>query len=453
MKENSENILANAKIKPLIFTLAIPSIVAQVINILYNIVDKMYVGRLENTNGMALAALGLCTPLLLLIASFSMFVCGGAAPIAAIFLGQGKRRESEEVLGLSTFLLLCIGSILSIFAFIFQVPLLRAFGATDAMFKYAQDYFSIYVMGTIFVQISIGLNTFISAQGRAKTAMISVSIGAVINIILDPIFIFTLKMGVAGAALATIISQALSAVFVLSFLFSNNSQIQLKIENIRLNLRYIRQILALGISPFIMQATESAIILVLNRQLLKYGSELYIAALTIMQSLMQLLIIPISGFTNGVQPIMSYNLGAKKYRRVIDTVRYSLIICFSASLVYNLLIVLFPRAFASIFTSEEVLLNIVEKYIVVFMLGMWIFSIQMLTQSFLVGTNQPKASLFIALLRKVIILIPLAFLLPIWLGVDGVFYSEAIADITSASISGIILFFAIKKLKRENSCT
>lgn len=450
MQSSSDNILGIGEIKRLILKLAIPGIVAQIINILYNIVDKIYVGHLEGTQGLALAALGICTPLILLIASFSMFVCGGGAPIAAILLGEGKKEKSEEVLGVSLFLLLCISIILTVVSFIFQDSLLRMFGASGALFPYAKAYFGIYLFGTLFVQVALGLNIFIAAQGKAKTAMASISIGAVTNIILDPLFIFTFKMGVAGAAAATIISQALSAAFVVLVLISERSEIGLKAQNIKFNFRYTKQILALGISPFIMQATESAITLVFNRQLLVYGSELYVAALAIMQSLMQLIVIPVAGFTNGVQPIMSYNFGAKKYKRVTDTVKYSLLMTLCITVIYNIFVSLFPGTFAALFTPEENLIRLVKKYLLTFMLGMWIFPVQIVTQTFLVGTNQPRASLFIALLRKVVILIPLTFLLPIGFGVNGIFYAEPIADITSVTISGIVLLVSIRSmLKRQ----
>lgn len=447
---NSENILGTDEIKRLIFKLAIPGIVAQIINILYNIVDKIYVGHLEGTQGLALAGLGICAPLILLIAGFSMFVCGGAAPIAAIFLGEGKKEKSEEVLGVSVFLLLCFSVLITVLSFIFQDALLRIFGANGAIFPYAKAYFGIYLFGTLFVQFALGLNTFIAAQGKAKTAMASISIGAVTNIILDPIFIFTFEMGVAGAAVATIISQALSAAFVVFVLISERSAIRLKFKNIKFNIRYTEKILALGVSPFIMQATESAITLVFNRQLLIYGSELYIAAFTIMQSLMQLIVIPISGFTSGVQPIMSYNYGAKKQKRVTDTVKYSLLITLSIAVIYNIFVALFPGTFAALFTEEENLIHLIEKHLVIFMLGMWVFPIQMVTQTFLVGTNQPKLSLFIALLRKVLILIPLTLILPIHFGVNGIFYAEPIADITSITISAIVLFISVNKLHKNN---
>lgn len=447
---NSENILGIGEIKHLILKLAIPSVVAQIINILYNIVDKIYVGHLEGTQGFALAGLGICAPLILLIASFSMFVCGGGAPIAAIFLGEGKKEKSEVVLGVSLFLLLCNSIILTIVSFLFQDSLLRMFGAVGSLFPYAKAYFGIYLFGTVFVQIALGLNVFIVAQGKAKTAMLSISIGAICNIVLDPIFIFTLKMGVAGAAVATIISQALSAIFVLAVLISERSEIRLKRKNIRCHFSYTKKILALGVSPFIMQATESAITLVFNRQLLVYGNERYIAALAIMQSLMQLLVIPISGFTSGVQPIMSYNFGAKKYKRVIETIKYSLLMTLFITVIYNAFVALFPGKFAAIFTAEKELIHLVEQYLLTFMLGMWVFPVQMVTQTFLVGTNQPKASLFIAVLRKVLILIPLSLILPIYFGVNGIFSAEPIADITSVTISGMVLLFSIRGMLKKH---
>lgn len=446
MAEN-ENILGTGPLKKLMLKLAIPSIVAQLIYILYNIVDKMYIGRLPGTEGLALAGLGICTPLILIVSSFSMLVCGGGAPIAAIYLGKNEKDKSDLILGISMFLLLVIGSVLTIVSFIFQAPLLRLFGASEAIFPYAKSYFSVYLWGTIFVQIALGLNTFIAAQGKARIAMITVTLGAITNIILDPIFIFGLKLGVRGAAVATVISQALSMVFVLRFLVSNDSIIRLRRKNIVFVPHHAKEILELGVSPFIMQATESAIILVFNRQLLNYGNETYIGTLAILQSVMQLLFVPILGFTTGVQPIMSYNYGAKKNKRVTDTVITSIIITLIISIVYNSCAALFPRFFGQLFTDEVALLDQTQKYLPVFMIGMWFFPIQMVTQSFLVGTNQPKISLFIALLRKVILLIPLTLLLPLWWGVNGIFYSEPIADLISVTVSAVILILSMKKIK------
>jgi len=439
--------MGTEKIGKLMLRLSLPTIIAQVINVLYNIVDRMYVGHIPDVGANALTGLGVSAPLILIVSAFSMFVGGGGAPLAAIALGKNDKEEAEKILGTGTVILTILSIALTIGVFIFKEPLLYLFGASDVTFSYANEYTTIYLLGTLFVQFALGLNLFITCQGKTKIAMFSVLIGAITNIILDPILIYGFNMGVRGAAIATVFSQALSAVFVVAFLVSNKSIIRIRFKYLKLNAHYAIKTLSLGVSSFTMQVTESAILIVFNNGLLKYGGDIYVGTMTIMQSVMQLLTIPIQGLIQGTQPIVSYNYGAGKYDRLKETMKLSLKITVGATAGYYVLVFFFPHLFARIFTSEADLLNLVAKILPIFMGGMWLFGVQMTSQMFFVGTGQAGKSLFIALLRKVILLIPMAIILPNFFGVMGVFYSEPIADLISASTSGFLLFYSLKKLK------
>ncbi|WP_091685257.1 MATE family efflux transporter [Anaerocolumna aminovalerica] len=439
--------MGTEKISKLMLRLSLPTIIAQVINVLYNIVDRMYVGHIPEVGANALTGLGVSAPLILIVSAFSMFVGGGGAPLAAIALGKNDKEEAEKILGTGTVILIILSIALTIGVFIFKEPLLYLFGASDVTFPYANEYTTIYLLGTLFVQFALGLNLFITCQGKTKIAMFSVLIGAITNIILDPILIYGFNMGVRGAAIATVFSQALSAAFVVAFLVSNKSIIRIRFKYLKLNAQYAIKTLSLGVSSFTMQVTESAILIVFNNGLLKYGGDIYVGTMTIMQSVMQLLTIPIQGLIQGTQPIVSYNYGAGKYDRLKETMKLSLKITVGATAGYYVLVFFFPHLFARIFTSEADLLNLVAKILPIFMGGMWLFGVQMTSQMFFVGTGQAGKSLFIALLRKVILLIPMAIILPNFFGVMGVFYSEPIADLISASTSGFLLFYSLKKLK------
>lgn len=325
------------------------------------------------------------------------------------------------------------------FFFVFQTPLLYLFGASDNTIGYASTYISIYLVGTVFVELAVGLNTFISCQGHARTAMCSVLIGAVVNIGLDPVFIFVLHMGVSGAALATVLSQALSAAWVLQFLTSKKSGIRLSLRTMKPDFAILGSVMALGISPFIMSATESAITIVMNHGLQTYGSDLYVGSMTILQSVLQLIFVPVNGFTNGVQPIISYNFGAGQFDRVRQTIRRMIAITFTATFVYVVFAMLRPALFAGLFTTDPELIAIVVKVLPVYIAGMAIFGLQSGVQSSFLGLGQAKISLFIALLRKVILLIPLALILPHFFGVMGVYYAEPIADVCSV-VTAVTLF-------------
>ncbi|MBE6024707.1 MAG: MATE family efflux transporter [Cellulosilyticum sp.] len=446
MNHNTDNKLAVAPIGKLMFSMAMPAVIAQMVNVLYNIVDRMYIGHIPEIGAKALTGLGVCFPILMLISAFSAFVGSGGAPLAAIQLGKGNKDEAERILGNGVTMLITFSIILTIGFILFKKPLLYAFGASDETIVYALEYLSIYLIGTIFVQAAVGLNTFITCQGYATTAMLSVLIGAITNIALDPILIFGFNLGVKGAAIATVISQALSAIWVVYFLCSKKSNLRIKIGHLKPNWKIIGAISALGVSPFIMQATESLINVVFNSGLQKYGGDVYVGSMTILQSVMQIFIIPVQGITMGIQPIISYNYGAKNHDRVKKTFKYSLYVTCTVTCISTLLAIICPGAFASLFTADTELIALIEKVMPIFMAGIWIFGVQMACQSAFMGMGQAKISLFLALLRKVILLVPLALILPMFTDVMGIYYAEPIADILAALTTGIIFALNFKKI-------
>lgn len=439
--------LGTAPLGRLIFSLAIPAVVAQLINVIYNMVDRIYIGHIPNVGAEALAGLGLSLPVILLIQAFSSLAGMGGAPQASIQLGKGNREAAEKILGNSVTMLLGFAAFLTVGFYFVKEPLLYLFGASDATIPYAQDYLNIYLVGTVFVMAYQGLNMYISCQGHARTAMISVLIGAILNIGLDPLFIFGMGMGIKGAALATILSQGISAIWVVSFLLSKRTGLKIRKQNLRLNARVCGAILALGISPFIMQSTESLISIVLNRGLQQYGGDIYVGVLTILQSVMQLIVIPVQGFSQGTQPIISYNYGAQKIDRVRKTFQIALSMIWGFSFVFTGIVMLFPKAFVGLFTSEQELLTLSASKLPLFLAGLLIFGIQMTCQNTFMGLGKAKISLFIALWRKVILLIPLAIILPHFAGVDGIYWSEPIADTVSALTAGFL--FVITVWRRE----
>ena len=445
--------LGTAPLGRLIFGLAIPSVVAQLINVIYNMVDRIYIGHIPDVGAEALAGLGLSLPVILLIQAFSALAGMGGAPRASIQLGKGDRDSAERILGNSVTMLIGFAVILTCGFYFVKEPLLYLFGASNATLPYAEAYLNIYLVGTIFVMAYQGLNMYISCQGHARTAMISVLIGAILNIGLDPLFIFGLHMGIRGAALATIISQGVSAVWVVSFLLSKRTGLKIRVKNMRLNARVAGAILGLGVSPFVMQSTESLISIVLNRGLQQYGGDIYVGVLTILQSVMQLIVIPVQGFSQGVQPIISYNYGANQLRRVRKTIQIALSVIWGFSFLFTGIVMLFPKVFTSLFTSQPEMLSLSASKLPVFLAGLLIFGIQMTCQNTFMGLGKAKLSLFIALWRKVILLIPLALILPHFAGVDGIYWSEPIADTVSALTAGILFVFTVWRkdlnIKRE----
>ena len=450
MAENQESQkLGKEPLRKLFFTMAIPSVLAQLINVLYNIVDRIYIGHIKEIGSLALTGVGVTFPIIMVVSAFSAFAGQGGAPLASILLGAKDQEKAEKVLGNSTALLLIFSLSLTLIFQILKTPLLYAFGASDNVIGFAQDYIGLYLYGTIFVMLSLGLNTFISGQGNAKVAMFSVLIGAVTNIILDPIFIFILNMGVKGAALATIISQAFSAIWVVNFLISKKSSLKIKRENLKPDMKYIKKIGSLGCSPFIMQSTESLVLLTLNSGLQKYGGDLYVGSMSILTSVLQLIFVPVSGIAQGVQPIISYNFGAGNRERVVKTFKGLLIVCLMATMFMGGIAVLFPNFYVKMFTESEELVELTSKMMPIFTLGMCIFGIQQAIQVTFLALGQAKFSIFIALLRKVILLVPLAIILPRFVGVKGIYYAEPMADITSVIVASITFALNFKNILRQ----
>ena len=433
----------------LMFSLAVPSVAAQLINVLYNIVDRIYIGHIPGYGDVALTGVGVTFPILTMISAFSAFAGMGGAPLASIQLGKQNKQKAEQILGNSAGLLVLCAVILTVFFSVFKTPILYAFGASDATITYARDYITIYLIGTIFVQLALGLNAYISGQGEAKIAMFSVLIGAVLNICLDPVFIFLFHLGVRGAALATIISQAVSAAWVVRFLTSEKSVMRLTFKNMHLNGATIKMIAGLGISPFIMQSTESLVTITLNTGLQKYGGDLYVGSMSILMSIMQLITIPVQGITQGIQPVISYNYGAGNIDRVKATLKRMILVCLSGTLVLAGVAIFFPEVYTGLFTNNKELLELTCKVMPVYFLGISIFGIQCACQTSFISLGQAKVSLFIALLRKIILLIPLAVILPKFMGVMGIYRAEPVADTISVLTTSVVFVITMKKVLRN----
>ena len=446
-KQNSRQALASAPLWPLMLRLATPAVVAQLVNLLYNIVDRIYIGHMPENGDLALTGLGLTFPVILSISAFSALVGSGGAPIAAIFLGKQDEDAAQRIVGNGVFLLLVFSAALTGLFYGIKEPLLYLVGASEQTFPFADQYLSIYLIGTAFVLFSIGLHPFISCQGKSRTAMLSVLIGAVCNLILDPVFIFWLGMGIRGAALATVLSQGLSALWVVRFLCSKKSALRIRLPDLRPRKDMIGRICALGISPFIMQITESAISLVLNNGLKTYGNDLYVGSMTILNSVMQIIFALNNGFAGGIQSVISYNYGAGNFDRVRKTFRRMIAVTASMGAFFTALVTLFPAAFAGLFTDNPDLIALTAKVLPIFCAGMWIFGIQTGCQNTFIGLGQARISLFFALLRKVLLLIPLALILPrLGLGVWGVYLSEPVADVISAAAIGITFLRVYPKI-------
>ena len=448
MNSNYEARLGQDPIAPLIFRMALPTVAAQLVNLLYNLVDRIYIGHIPGIGNDALAGVGVTSSVIVLISAFSSIVSGGGAPLASIAMGQGNHARAERILG-NGFLLLILFTVgTASVSYAFLEPLLRLIGASDVTLPYAMDYLSIYLAGTLFVQLSTGLNTFITAQGRPGVAMLSVMIGAGLNTILDPIFIFYFGMNVAGAAWATILSQGCSAAFVLGFLFSRHASLRIRWSCVRPDRKVIGAMLALGVSPFIMASTESLVGFVLNGSLRPYG-DIYVSALTVMQSAMQLVSVPLTGFSQGFVPVISYNYGHGDSARVRGCLKVVFPVMVLFNLIMVLAMVLFPSAVASLFTDSAVLRAEVRWAMPLFLSGMTIFGLQRTCQNIFVSLGQAKISLFIALLRKIILLIPLVLIFNrIW-HLPGIFVAETVADATAAITCTIIFAIRFPKLMKK----
>lgn len=445
MKNRYEERLGTDRMLPLVFRMALPSVAAQFVNLLYNIVDRIYIGHIPGIGTDALAGVGVTTSVVILISSFSAIVGAGGSPLAAMALGQDDRERAGRILGNGFVMLIMFTVLTSLVAYLFMEPILLFTGASEKTLPYAVDYLSVYLLGTLFVEVSTGLNPFISSQGRPTIAMLSVVIGAFLNILLDPLFIFVFDMGVKGAAIATVISQAFSAMWIIRFLTSSKASLPLEKKYMKLKKNIVMSVLALGISPFIMASTESLVGFVLNGNLKHYG-DIYVSALAIMQSAMQFVSVPLVGFAQGFVPIVSYNYGHKEKARVKECFKIVMTFMFGFNFLMILFMITCPSVVASVFSSDEKLVSTVSDVMPLFLAGMSIFGLQRACQNMFVALGQAKISVFIALLRKVILLVPLAFILPEFIGVKGIFAAEAISDALAAICCTSIFLWQFPKI-------
>ena len=445
--EKDKDFLGTEPIGKLLLRLAIPTLAAQLINMLYNVVDRIYIGHIPKVGALALTGVGVCMPLIMIVSAFAVLVGNGGAPRASIYMGQNNKEDAEKTLGNCFATQILVAIVLTIVLLLGNRTFLLAFGASENTISYAAAYMNIYAVGTIFVQLTLGLNAFITAQGFAKTGMLSVLIGAVINIVLDPIFIFGLHMGVRGAALATIISQACSCIWVVSFLFGKKTFLKIQRKNMKLEARIILPSLALGLATFIMQASESIITVCFNSSLLKYGGDIAVGAMTILTSVMQFAMLPLQGLGQGAQPILSYNYGAKNVARVKKTFKLLLGISLAYSVSFWVILQCFPALFAGIFTSDATLAAFTAKALRIYCGSLFLFGIQIACQMTFVAIGSALCSVIVAVVRKFVLLLPLIYLMPHLISnkTNGVYFAEPIADLIAVSFTAILFAFQFKK--------
>lgn len=448
---NQTDRLGSEKIGKLLFSMALPAITAQLVQLLYNLVDRMYIGHIEGVGKLALTGVGVTLPLIMLISAFAALISMGSAPRAGIFMGKSDFDTAETIMGNSASILVVVSVLLTVFFAFFSKNLLMMFGASTNTISYAMDYFGIYSLGTIFVQLTLGLNAFITAQGFAKTSMFTVLIGAICNIILDPIFIFVFGMGVKGAALATILSQAISAVWVVRFLLGKKTTLRLKKKNLKPQAKIILPCLALGLAPFIMQATESVLAVCFNASLLKYGGDVAVGAMTILNSAMQFSVLPLVGLTQGAGPIISYNFGAKNKTRVKQAF-FMLLGCTCAfSLFFWGLVQIFPATFVKIFNSDPELVAFTVNALRIYMAAGFVMGVQLACQQTFIALGNAKSSLFLAVLRKILLLIPLIYILPSFMAnkTNAIFLAEPVADVIAVIITAALFAVQFKSALKE----
>ena len=447
-----KDFLGTEPIGKLLAKLAVPTVAAQIINMLYNIVDRIYIGHIPKEGALALTGVGVCMPLIMIVTAFAAFVAYGGAPRATIFMGKGDNKTAEKILGNCFIVQIIISVLLTAALLLWNRDFLLAFGASENTIDYGVAYMNIYALGTIFVQLTLGMNAFITAQGFAKTGMLSVLIGAVINIVLDPVFIFGFHMGVRGAALATIMSQAVSCIWVLLFLFGKKTHLKIKTDNMKLERAIVLPCLALGLSNFVMQASESVISVCFNSSLLRYGGDIAVGAMTILTSVMQFAMLPMQGLGQGAQPIISYNYGAGNVKRVKGAFKLLL----KCSLIYSCLlwmfVMIFPQRFASMFTSDADLLSYTQMALRIYMGSMLLFGIQMACQMTFIAIGNAKASILVAVMRKFILLIPLIYIMPHIFTADkarAVYMAEPVADFFAVCFTAVLFYFQFRKALRK----
>ena len=447
-KKRNENELGTESVGKLLLRLSMPAIAAQVINVLYNMVDRMYIGHISGVGAAALTGVGVTMPVIMAITAFAFFISMGGAPRSSIMMGKNEKEKAEKILGNCTTMLIIISLILTVVIQMFGRPILMMFGASENTIGYAWDYMKIYSLGTICVQLAMGLNAFITAQGYAKTSMFTVLIGAVCNIILDPVFIFGFGMGVKGAALATILSQGISSIWVVRFLISEKSTLRIRLSGLKLDAKIILPCMALGTSPFIMAFTESILSVCFNYSLLKYGGDIAVGAMTILSSVMQFSMLPLQGMTQGSQPIISFNYGAGSADRVKKTFKILFLISIIYSTILWALSMFVPHIFVAIFTSDPQLTAYTTWAIRIYMAASLMFGAQVACQQTFIALGNAKASVFLALLRKVFLLIPLIFILPNFVANQamGVYLAEPIADFIAVCVTMIMFVISFKKV-------
>lgn len=444
---DKKEMLGSAPIGKLLLRLAFPTVLAQLINMLYNVVDRIYIGHMPEVGDLALTGVGVCMPIIMIVSAFAALVSAGGAPRASIFMGKKDMESAEKTLGGCFGLQIITSAILTVLLLVFSEDLLLAFGASENTIGYAASYMSVYAIGTLFVQLTLGMNAFISAQGFTGTAMISVAVGAVSNIILDPIFIYGLDMGVRGAALATVLSQALSSVWIIAFLCGKRTALRLRVKNFVPLPKIVLPCVALGTASFIMQASESVIAVCFNSSLLAYGGDIAVGAMTILTGVMQFAMLPAQGIAQGAQPILSYNYGARNVERVKKTYKILLKTCLIYSIAVWAAVMLFPQAFVSVFTPEPSLISFASRALRIYFAGMVLFGIQIACQMTFVSLGNALASVTVAVVRKFVLLLPLIYIMPSLLNdrTLGVYMAEPIADVVAVTFTAILFAFQFKK--------
>ncbi len=451
--EDNRNDFSKGSIAGNILSLAVPMTLAQLINVLYSIVDRIYIGHIPHTSTEALTGIGLALPVITIISAFANLFGMGGAPLCSIARGGHNEKRAERIMGNSFSMLLLCGAVLMVFCLIFKRPLLYLFGASDATFPYANDYLTIYLLGTLFVMTSLGMNNFINSQGFGKTGMLTVLLGAVLNIILDPVLIFVFHMGIRGAAIATVISQGVSALWVLRFLTGKKAILKLNRDGMRLDWKLIKEIMMLGASGFIMYITNGTVQIVCNFMLARHGGDLYVGIMTVINSVREIITMPVTGLTSGAQPVIGYNYGAGCYRRVKSAIKFMAGSCMVFTVAMWAVLFFEPRFFLQLFTSEPALIEKGIPAMRLYFCGIFMMSLQFSGQSTYQALNMPKPAIFFSLFRKVIIVVPLTILLPVIgnLGTDGVFLAEPISNAIGGTASFVTMLITVwPKLKRTD---
>ncbi len=449
--QDNKNFLGTEPIGKLLLKLSIPTVIAQLINMLYNIVDRIYIGHIPGDGSLALTGVGVCMPVIMIVSAFAALISSGGAPRASICMGKQDNESAEKILGNCFLLQVIISFLLTAVLLIWSEDLLLAFGASENTIRYAADYMRIYAFGTLFVQLTLGMNAFITAQGFTTISMVSVLIGAICNITLDPIFIFAFHMGVKGAALATVISQAVSTVWVVLFLCGKKTQLHLRKKYMRLEAKVIIPCVTLGLATFIMQASESVITVCFNSSLLRYGGDIAVGAMTILTSVMQFAMLPLQGIGQGAQPISSYNYGAKNADRVKKTFRLLLITCLSYSASLWAAVQLVPRVFVSIFTADAGLITFTAPMLKIYLGGLFLFGIQIACQMTFTSLGKAVNSIVVAVVRKFVLLLPLIYIMPHVVSnpTVGVYMAEPIADVIAVTFTSVLFAVQFKKALAE----